>query len=235
MSAPENPNVLEAAQTAPTTNSAAIEGEHIEPLKPHESPRMLTMQEAAAFLGKSVRAIERSLMGRWGNKLPDGWSARKIRTERGEEWRIIPPPGSRLGANPKSNFEAFEPGSGSSLQQSDWLQDLSAVKKAIYRSEHSNVEQPTIVIDRSEEVERLLRELLATQKTLSEERRLHMEDLRIVAQLQGSMRLLESSAHENSRARCELESTRKELESLKEEYNQLLRRPWWKRLFGIGR
>jgi hypothetical protein len=224
---------VEASQSVPVSNTEAIEGEHIEPFKTAEPPRMLTMQEAAAFLGKSVRAIERSLLGRWGNKLPDGWSARKIRTERGEEWRIIPPPGFRPGSGVKFASESFE--ASASLNQTDWLQDLSAVKKAIYRSEQHSSEQPTIVIDRSEEVERLLRELLSTQKALSEERRLHMEDLRIVAQLQGSMRLLESSAHENSRAKSELESTRKELESLKEEYNQFLRQPWWKRLFGIGR
>lgn len=231
MSSPENPGTMEASQAQPFAEDVSFTEANVEPPKAAESPRMLTMQEAAAFLGKSVRALERSLLGRWGNKLPEGWSARKVRTERGEEWRIIPPPGFRIRSGQKLEQENVESASTSIAQQNEWLQDLSTVKRAIYRND--SVDQPTIVIDRSEEVERLLRELLATQKTLSEERRLHMEDLRIVAQLQGSMRLLESSANESSRAKSELETTRRELETLKTEYNQMLRRPWWKRLFGI--
>lgn len=196
---------------------------------------LLTIQQAAAFLGKSVRALERSLMGRWGNKLPEGWNAKKIRTDNGEEWRIMPPPGFRI----RSHHTGESSGSSSTeaentrIYSSHQESGLPAGRR-MYLSEHS-LEQPTIVIDRSEEVENLLRELLSTQKALSEERRLHMEDLRIVAQLQGSMRLLETNAAENSRARQDLADTRRELEGLKQEYNQLLNLPWWKRLFAFKR
>lgn len=192
---------------------------------------MLTMQQAAAFLGKSVRALERSLMGRWGNKLPEGWSAKKVKTNKGEEWRILPPPGFRVRSpGSKSENSTF---STTESEGTEWLTDIIApAKHSSYKVEHS-IDHPTIVIDRSEEVEHLLRELLVTQKALSEERRLHMEDLRIVAQLQGSMRLLESNSAENARARTDLESTKRELEKLKEEYNQVLQMPWWKRLFGF--
>ena len=204
----------------------------------YDIPRpLLTMQQAAAFLGKSVRALERSLLGRWGNKLPEGWSAKKVKTESGDEWRILPPPGFRVRssstahAETNSNFDITEL---TNVLKTDYLADSPAQKRSMFRAEHS-IDQPTIVIDRSEEVEHLLRELLSTQKALSEERRLHMEDLRIVAQLQGSMRLLETNAAENSRARADLEVTKRELEVLKQEYNQVLNLPWWKRLFAFRR
>lgn len=205
----------------------------------YEIPRpMLTMQQAAAFLGKSVRALERSLLGRWGNKLPEGWSSKKIKTERGEEWRILPPPGFRVRTSVQTQTQdknVMDLSELASMLNLDGLSESQAgTRRGLIRSEHS-LEQPTIVIDRSEEVEHLLRELLATQKCLSEERRLHMEDLRIVAQMQGSMRLLETNAAENARAKTELESVRKELDGLKQEYNLVLNLPWWKRLFGFRR
>lgn len=198
-------------------------------------PLVLSISQAASILGKSIRALERSLLGRWGNKLPEGWSAKKVRTEKGEEWRITPPAGFRLKSGaymPQENQGNFEmPDLGEFLRSN--LSDSNS-KRYPSRIDHG-FDQPTIVIDRSEEVEHLLRELLSTQKTLSEERRLHMEDLRIMTQLQGSMRLLETNANENARAKSDLELTRKELEELKREYNLVLNMPWWKRIFGFGR
>ena len=231
----------------------------------------LTLQQAASLLGKSMRALERSLLGRWGNKLPDGWSAKKIQIGSTEEWRIIPPPGFRVKSNSqnteKTAYEIFnaqtsfsksetfsgerlggEPGresgkysgghsgilggSSNGLTASrDIFGELSALsKRTIFRSEQS-VDTQTIVIDRSDEVEQLLRELLCAQKELSEERRLHMDDLRTLAQVQSNMRLLEDSAAEKERAKKELESSQRELEALKQEYTELLNMPWWKRLF----
>lgn len=194
---------------------------------------LLTIQQAAAILGKSVRALERSLMGRWGNKLPEGWSARKIQTEGGEEWRIIPPPGFRVRSSyvESSPSSSFEKESRFYTRQHE---NVPQTNRRMYLPEHS-LDQPTIVIDRSEEVENLLRELLSTQKSLSEERRLHMEDLRIVAQLQGSMRLLETNAAENARTKEDLREAKRQLDELKQEYNQLLNLPWWKRLFSFKR
>ncbi|MBX9690028.1 MAG: hypothetical protein K2X27_25175 [Candidatus Obscuribacterales bacterium] len=222
-------------------NESAEQEEKPDPLKAAKEagsvdiPRpLLTMQQAAAFLGKSVRALERSLMGRWGNKLPDGWSAKKIETANGQEWRILPPPGFRVRSRTSSESvqEHFEDKLETNFDY--FSEAVPNNKRQLYRPEHS-IDQPTIVIDRSQEVENLLRELLVTQKALSEERRLHMEDLRIVAQLQGSMRLLESSANENSRTKSELTQTQKELDDLKREYNLVLNLPWWKRLFGFKR
>lgn len=199
---------------------------------------LLTVQQAAAILGKSVRALERSLMGRWGNKLPDGWSARKIKTEKGEEWRIVPPPGFRVKTqSSKKEEHSVQEILGEDVYNvaNNFLGDLGFGKRQIVRAENNTVEHATIVIDRSDEVEHLLRELLVTQKALSEERRMHMEELRGVAQLQGSLRLLESAASESSRAKLELESTRKELELLKTQYSELVSLPWWKRIFGFAR
>ena len=57
---------------------------------------LLNLKDAAYLLGKSMRALERSLSGKWGNKLPDGWSAKKIIVNDSEEWQIMPPAGFNL-------------------------------------------------------------------------------------------------------------------------------------------
>ncbi len=227
--------------------TAEKENPEVKDTQTFDIPRpVLTIQQAAAFLGRSVRALERSLLGRWGNKLPEGWSAKKVKTAGGDEWRILPPPGFRVRSHaavreegqPHAYYhaETSQPQPHSYQSQSSSSQwDFLASKKSLFKAESHSIEHPTIVIDRSEEVEHLLRELLSVQKTLAEERRLHMEDLRIVAQLQGSMRLLETSASENSRAKSELESAKRELDQMKEEYNRMLSLPWWKRLFAFKR
>ncbi len=77
----------------------------------------------------------------------------------------------------------------------------------------------------------LLRELAATHKELSEERRVHLEDLRMLAQLQSSMRLLEMNSVETANLKAELIEAQKDLISLKNQYQRLLKTPWWKRVF----
>ena len=192
----------------------------------------LTMEQAAALLGKSVRALERSLAGRWGNKLPEGWNARKVKTESGEEWRIIPPAGFKIKSTRQETEKAiqeilsFDP--AKTTASSFEILDFNPNSKR-------GAETPTIVIDRSEDVELLLRELLSVQKSLSEERRLHMEDLRMMTQLQSSMRLIESTAAENATAKSDLEATKQELESLKRDYDRLSNLPWWKRIFAFAK
>lgn len=204
--------------------------EATEPVQSFDVPRpTLTLAQAASVLGKSMRSLERSLTGRWGNKLPEGWTARKTRTDKGEEWRITPPPGFRVRqTNAPDNMtrmaEVFaEPTKSERM--------MAPPRRLPWRPENHSLDHPTIIIDRSEEVEHLLRELLVVQKSLSEERRLHLEDMRLVAQLQGSMRLLETNASESQRLKNELENTKKELEDLKREYNTAVNLPWWKRMF----
>ena len=107
-------------------------------------------------------------------------------------------------------------------------------RKQAWRPQHHTIDQPTIVIDRSEEVEHLLRELVVVQQALSEERRLHLEDVRLLSQMQGSMRLLEVNAAEQARAKSELEAAKQELHKVKEQYNRLVSMPWWKKLFSGG-
>ena len=68
----------------------------------YEIPRpWLTLQEAASIMGRSQRALERSIIGRWGNKLPAGWSARHVTIDGQAEWRIIPPPA--FGSNARTS------------------------------------------------------------------------------------------------------------------------------------
>lgn len=217
----------------------------------YEVPRpFLTLNQAAAILGKSMRSLERSLLGRWGNKLPDGWVARKLRTERGEEWRILPPPGFRVKFTSNSNGTEsdtmpsvdaepvdFDPSevagitAGGYPQFNTSGQSQPSPRRRLWRPDRHTLDQPSIVIDRSEEVEHLLRELVTTQKALSEERRIHMDDLRMIHQLQGSVRLLECNSLEQARAKSDLETTKQELQSIKEQYNRMIKLPWWRRLF----
>lgn len=189
----------------------------------------LTLEQAASLLGKSLRALERSILGKWGNKLPDGWSARKIPTEKGSEWRILPPPGFRLRQVGEGNGED---GGEYSLEASDeQSQAFSYAAEKRKPAWPQSIDRPSIIIDRSEEVEYLLRELVQSQKQLSEERRLRMEDLRVITQMQGSMRLLEVRANETSSLKEDLATAQQEMRLLKEQYLELLNQPWWKRIF----
>lgn len=207
----------------------------------YEVPRpFLTLQQAAAILGKSLRTLERSVSGRWGNKLPEGWLARKLRTEHGDEWRILPPPGFRVKMSAPSsaterateydtepyNNENFDIGSTN-------LPEPPARRRQQWRPERHTLDHPAIVIDRTEEVESLLRDLVAAQRALAEERRLHLEDLRVISQLQSSMRLLETNSIEQSKLKTELEAAKLELNDLRDKYNEQLNLPWWRRLFTI--
>lgn len=201
----------------------------------YEVPRpFLTLQQAAAVLGKSIRTIERSLSGRWGNKLPDGWLARKLRTENGDEWRILPPPGFRLkmaggtadGGSTTDDTTEIERYEMTTTQDFAPMPAAPAKKRAPH-----SLDQPTIVIDRSEEVEALLRQLVATQQALSEERRVHLDDLRTIHQLQSSVRLLEVNHNEQERMKSELQAAKTELESWKQKFEAEANTPWWRKLF----
>ena len=195
-----------------------------------ELPRQeLTLAQAASALGKSISSLERSLAGRWGNKLPEGWTARKLPEDEGAAWRLMPPPSFRVRQTtaPESN----QPSASASFSTAppQLTRRQTSPRRLPWRPDSYSAERQTIIIDRSEEVEHLLRELLTNQKALSKERRQRMEDMRLIAQLQGSMRLLESSASDSARIKSELESTRKEMEQLKRDYNYVVNLPWWKR------
>jgi hypothetical protein len=183
----------------------------------------ISVGEAAVLLAKSVRSLERSLEGRWGNKLPEGWSARKVRTCGKEEWRLTPAPDFKKKV--QGLFGGRQP------SKEDFSSSIKQTEAQVFTAGRSS-RQATVVIDHSREVENLLRELLAAQKELAEERRLHMEDLRLVTQLQGQMRLLEADLSAREQVRSELELNKRELGRLKDEYNQLVALPWWKRLIG---
>lgn len=249
---------------------------------PYEVPRpALTIDEASSILGKSIRSIERSIQGRWGNKLPEGWQARKMKIDGESEWRIIPPPGFRirhtssLWGDTKNNTEEEEstsydaqdvkevaseestalsyeepkddetengtglklPGFGFSLENffttagNRAKTEIARAGMAGMGSSNSELEHPTIVIDRSDDVERLLRELANTQKELSEERRLHMQDMKLIAELQGSMRLLEDHASQTSIMKKELVEAQEALIQHKKQYEAYLALPWWRKLF----
>lgn len=173
----------------------------------------LDLKEAAFVLGKSMRALERSLTGKWGNRLPDGWSARRQLTNGVESWRIIPPEGFNLeplyehqrGAQPQFELLAARTRHHSQALLSVWKKD--------------------------DEVITALKELAAVHKELAQEKRAHLEDLRLLAQLQSSMRLLECNASETSQLKTELMEAQKDLIALKNEYQTLLKLPWWKRIF----
>lgn len=300
----------------------------------YETPRpWLTIVEAASMLGRSPKAVERSIAGRWGNHLPEGWTARKVRIDGSSEWRVIPPAGFRIKHTRKMAVSSEESGmfkeSGQAQDfeagefapedpaQKDFAQKESAPEeltekinqqtsqneiKADLESELESLkkekedlemsqkttnssfnfgfdslekivqsaaqmaqkelasflnssppnsrerssrtanlpatirpiresEPTTIVIDRSDEVEKLLRELADVQKELAAERKAHLEDMRLINEMQNSMRLLEDNARETRELKEDLVLAQTTLIAHKKQYQEFLELPWWKRLF----
>ena len=204
----------------------------------YEVPRpWLTVDQAASMLGRSTRGVERSILGRWGNHLPEGWSARRVRIDGIDEWRIIPPPGFRIKhsrrettrrdgaaahiedveaspvsgseqsaektksteqqptnksqekkmASPANTATAATPSANEPFSLEKFLQSAGkmaqkelasfglSVRPTSERGTSleragaidADIEHATIVIDRSDEVEKLLRELANSQKELA--------------------------------------------------------------------
>lgn len=295
----------------------------------YEVPRpWLTVEQAASMLGRSTRGVERSILGRWGNHLPEGWSARRVRIDGVDEWRIIPPPGFRIkhsrretsrrdgtstntstntntsantdknnsvgtsthASTSDSNIEdveaspitsSTEPSSSAKQTETNKTASKSQEKK-MAATPNSAVESPssvsepfsfekffqsagkmaqkelasfgltvrptsertdkhgivdadiehaTIVIDRSDEVEKLLRELANTQKELAEQRRMHLDDLRLMQEMQRSMLLLEVNAKETGELKQDLTYAQQALKEHRSQYQAFLALPWYKRLF----
>ncbi len=244
----------------------------------------LSIPEAARVLGKSPRALERCILGRWGNRLPEGWSARKVRIDGNDEWRVVPPAGYRKHSrkSAQSRVETYTSdldttgdtkASKSSKEQNQQerfeddarikqeevesmpnkvLEDdmfgsleklftsasklaqkelASFVKGRKEKTEVFHAPVETIVIDRSDEVEKLLRELAQCQKELAAERRARLEDLKLINEMQGSMRLLEDHCRETRTLKEELVEAQVLLIEHKKQYQEFLQLPWWKRLF----
>lgn len=237
------------------------------PVLVYDVPRpALTIDEAAAILGKSIRAIERGISGKWGNRLPEGWKARKMKIDGQDEWRIIPPPNFRVRhskvktprtedmasktspkpaptPSPRTTVARTEESTGlldndslfgfsfNNLLQTAGKRAKTELAKAAEYAIETTMEYPTIVIDRSDDVELLLRELAEARKELSEERRMHLEDLRIMADMQGSMRLLELKSSQTATLKDELVEVTRTLQEHRRQYQEFLALPWWKRLF----
>jgi hypothetical protein len=244
----------------------------------------LSIPEAARVLGKSPRALERCILGRWGNRLPEGWSARKVRIDGNDEWRVVPPAGYRKHSrkSAQSRVETYTSDldttgdtkackSSKEQNQQERFEDDARIKEEEVESMpnkvleddmfgsleklftsasklaqkelasfvkgrkektevfHAPVE--TIVIDRSDEVEKLLRELAQCQKELAAERRARLEDLKLINEMQGSMRLLEDHCRETRTLKEELVEAQVLLIEHKKQYQEFLQLPWWKRLF----
>jgi len=246
---------IEAEEQSHDTDDEEDEDEMIR-VYPYDVPRpALTIEEASSILGKSVRSIERSIEGKWGNRLPEGWKARRMKIDGEAQWRIIPPPGFRVrhssSASARKPVEKpIEKPSPEPVRVSDEsgeheffgfsLERLITTASIKARNElvraaggavEDNQDHPTIVIDRSDDVERLLRELADTQKELAEERRLHMEDMRLLAKMQDSMRLLEDRASTTAMLKDELKGATLALAEHKKQYQEFLALPWWKRIF----
>lgn len=197
----------------------------------------LTIKEASYLLGRSVRALERSILGRWGNKLPEGWIAKKISIDGNDEWRVIPPDSFKVRHRSKDEEPERD------IEGDDLIPNLleEALNLALpttkpkegFVIKHSDdgLDNSTIIIDRSEEVEQLLKELVKVHKALADETRQHVEDLRMLNEMTNSMRLLETNQHNTQLLKDELINAQRELVSFKHQYEAYLSLPWWKRLF----
>ena len=197
----------------------------------------LTIKEASSLLGRSVRALERSILGRWGTKLPEGWIAKKISIDGNDEWRVIPPDSFKVRHRPKDEDPARD------IEGDDLIPNLleEALNLAlptqkpresfVIKHSEDGLDNSTIIIDRSEEVEQLLKELVKVHKALADETRQHVEDLRMLNEMTNSMRLLETNQHNAQLLKDELLNAQRDLVSFKHEYEAYLSLPWWKRLF----
>ncbi|HEY9788573.1 MAG TPA: hypothetical protein V6D17_24500 [Candidatus Obscuribacterales bacterium] len=198
----------------------------------------LTIKEASYLLGKSVRALERSIVGRWGNKLPEGWVARKVTIDGREEWRIIPPASFKVRHRSEQQESALEE-SDYAISESELAEERTRLRLpsrssgsfVLKRTLDDASPGETIIIDRSEEVEHLLKELVKVHRALAEETRQHVEDLRMLNEMTNSVRLLETNDNERARLKEELAFAQKELLAFKQQYQEYLSLPWWKRLF----
>ena len=196
----------------------------------------LTIKEASSLLGRSVRALERSILGRWGNRLPEGWIAKKISIDGNNEWRIIPPDSFKVRHRSRDEETGREPEGDDlipNLLEEALNLALPQKPKEAFVVKHSEdgLDNSTIIIDRSEEVEQLLKELVKVHKALADETRQHVEDLRMLNEMTNSMRLLETNQHNSQMLKEELLNAQRELVSFKHQYEAYLSLPWWKRLF----
>ena len=209
----------------------------------------LTINEAATILGRSVRAINDAITGKWGNHFPRVGMLNSH--ENGvDSWRIIPPETLRsaspiLHRTRSTWFNTNQVFEESKMSLQSVIEPLEIAAEQIARSLIQDRSQPkrhptavssesdrtTIVIDRSDDVEALLRELQETQRALADEMRQHIEDLRLLNQLQSSMRLIESNSSETQKLKAELIEAQKEVLGLKRDYEEFLQLPWWKRLW----
>lgn len=196
----------------------------------------LTIKEASSLLGRSVRALERSILGRWGNRLPEGWIAKKISIDGNNEWRIIPPDSFKV------RHRSRDEETGRETEGDDLIPNLleealnlalpQKPKEAfVVKHGEDGLDNSTIIIDRSEEVEQLLKELVKVHKALADETRQHVEDLRMLNEMTNSMRLLETNQHNNQMLKEEVLNAQRELVSFKHQYEAYLSLPWWKRIF----
>lgn len=198
----------------------------------------LTLKEASSLLGRSVRALERSVLGRWGNKLPEGWIAKKITLDGKDEWRIIPPESFKVRHRTKEDAENTKDTEGDDdlipnlLEEALNLPSRQKENFVLKRSSgDESLDNSTIIIDRSEEVETLLKELVMVHKALAEETRQHVEDLKILNEMTNSMRLLENNQRQTLTLKEELLEAQKEMLTFKKQYAEYLSLPWWKRVF----
>jgi len=206
------------------------------PMEPHITPVFsgpgddavsLDLREAAFILGKSMRSLERSLTGKWGNRLPDGWAARRQIVDGVETWRIIPPEGFNL----EPLWEQKRGVQESHLSHGGETKHLSQGQPGSLGVGVSAASAHLFAWKKEEEVLTVLKELAGAHRELAEERRSHIQDLRLLGELQSSMRLLECNTAQTSQLKAELAEAQKDLVTLKNEYQELLKMPWWKRIF----
>lgn len=209
--------IIEPADAGAGHNHAAPDGTE------KDNPAVeLSVEEAAAVLGKSVKAMERSLLGRWGNRLPEGWSASKIKTGSGHEWRLRPPAGFQwrsLANNNKQDHQA---------EGLAWVP--LAGNRALIKYEEADFNQ-SLVVERGQEG--LLKELLAAHRSLAEERKSHLDDLQRLSDVQSQLLLIEADRAEKEKVKMQLAAAEAEAARIKNEYEAFLQAPWWKRLLRI--
>jgi hypothetical protein len=192
---------------------------HGDPLEiPHgESPVERTVEEAAKILGITTKAVIKRLQRK---SLP----GKKIEVKGVEQWRVLPGDWTR-DTQPEAGPDNVDPTGDPQnigLSRADFLQGLEELKSSIQR----DFQAPQVVLDRSEEIERIQKQLINAQSMVIALQHENKEQAVALSSLEGELKLLpdlEAKATEYELVAAELKTKEKriqELESLLAQKNR---------------
>lgn len=185
---------------------------------PHgDSPAEHTVEEAAKLLGITTKAVIKRLQRK---SLP----GRKIEVKGVEQWRVLPGDWTR-DTHGDAGEDSVDPTGDPrkiGLSMADFRQGLQELKDSINRE----FQAPQVVFDRSEEIEKIQKQLINAQSMVITLQHENKEQALALSSLEGELKMLpdlEAKATDYERIAEELEAKEmriQELESLLTQKNK---------------